>query len=288
MANDLTRDGAIDRYMAGISRYPLLTRDEETALAERYRGHGDLAAAHRLVVANLRFVVKVAHEFRGYGLSPLDLIQEGNVGLMIAVRKFDPGKGCRLISYAVWWIRAQILEFIMRSWSVVRLGTGRAQRELFFKLRSAREAAERDAERGGTTATDVLAKQFRVAESDIVNMESQLSSRDASLDARVRDVARGTQIDLLRSSGASQESRLSEMEERELVRGSVSRAMGDLNEKERYVVVNRLMSEEPTTLQEIGHHFRISRERARQIERNALRKIRAALLENGVLDGAAM
>ncbi len=281
MASSITQDSTIDRYVAEINKYPLLTREQEVALAERYRKDGDLDAAHQLVVSNLRFVVKIAHEYRGYSLKLLDLIQEGNIGLMMAVKKFDAGKGYRLISYAVWWIRAYIQNFIMRSWSLVKLGTTQAQRKLFFKLRSERERADREAGDGETATTESLAGRLEVAETDVVDLEARLAARDFSLDVELQDGARQTHMDLLSSENASQEERVAEAEERSLLRGKVYEAMEHLNEKERYIVENRLMAEEPKTLQEIGQHFQISRERARQIEGNVIRKIRTALIESG-------
>ncbi len=281
MATSMTQDSTIDRYVSEINRYRLLTREQEVALAERYRKDGDLEAAHELVVSNLRFVVKIAHEYRGYSLKLLDLIQEGNIGLMMAVKKFDASKGYRLISYAVWWIRAYIQNFIMRSWSLVKLGTTQAQRKLFFKLRSERERADREAGDGETASVENLATRLDVGETDVVDMEARLSARDFSLDVELQDGARQTHMDLLSADGVSQEERVAEMEERQLLRGKVYEAMEHLNEKERYIVENRLMADEPKTLQEIGQHFQISRERARQIEGNVIRKIRVALLESG-------
>ncbi len=281
MATSMTSDSTIDRYVSEINKYPLLTREQEVELAVRFRNGGDLEAAHQLVVSNLRFVVKIAHEYRGYSLKLLDLVQEGNIGLMMAVKKFDPGKGYRLISYAVWWIRAYIQNFIMRSWSLVKLGTTQAQRKLFFKLRSERERADREAGEGVSASTESLAQRLEVGENDVVDMEARLSARDFSLDVELQDGARQTHMDLLSEDGASQEERVAEAEERSLLRGKVIEAMEHLNEKERYIVENRLMADEPKTLQEIGQHFRISRERARQIEGNVIRKIRVALVESG-------
>src|SRR5262245_39119569 len=165
----LPSNQTIDRFVSEINRYSLLTREQEMALALRYRDGGELEAAHHLVVSNLRFVVKIAHEYRGYGFKLLDLIQEGNIGLMMAVKKFDPSKGYRLISYAVWWIRAYIQNFIIRSWSLVKLGTTQAQRKLFFKLRSERERADRAAGPGSQASTSDLAKRLDVGESDVLD-----------------------------------------------------------------------------------------------------------------------
>ncbi|OGQ89359.1 MAG: RNA polymerase subunit sigma-70 [Deltaproteobacteria bacterium RIFOXYA12_FULL_58_15] len=279
---------SIDQYVSEINRYKLLTREQEVELAEKYFKEGDLQAAHKLVVSNLRFVVKIAHEYRGYGLKLLDLIQEGNIGLMMAVKKFDASKGYRLISYAVWWIRAYIQNFVIRSWSLVKLGTTQAQRKLFFKLRSERDRADRDAGQGEVASTKSLAKRLKVAEGEVSGMEMRLASRDFSLDAQLEPGARQTHLDLLADKDSfNQEAEFAEEQEREMVRGKVHEAMGELNEKEQYIVEFRLMTDEPKTLQEIGKNFGISRERARQIEGNVIRKIRTRLTGSGLEPMAA-
>lgn len=287
VATSISPNQSIDRYVAEISRYSLLNRDQEMELAERYTKHGDLQAAHKLVVSNLRFVVKIAHEYRGYGLKLLDLVQEGNIGLMMAVKKFDPSKGYRLISYAVWWIRAYIQNFIIRSWSLVKLGTTQAQRKLFFKLRSERDKADRQAGPGESASAKTLAGRLKVAEGEVSDMELRLAARDFSLDAELEPGSRQSHLDLLPDESVSQEDRLAALEQRQLVRGKVHEAMGTLNEKERYIVENRLMTDEPKTLQEIGQYFSISRERARQIEGNVMRKIRSHLQGCGLEPVAA-
>ena len=277
-----TIDRSLDRYVAEINKYPLLSREDEVALAQCYRRDKNEQSAHRLVVCNLRFVVKTAHEYRGYGLKLLDLIQEGNIGLMIAVKKFDPDKGYRLVSYAVWWIRAYIQSFIMRAWSLVKVGTTQAQRKLFFKLRSERERADRLAGPGAKATTRDLALQLAVGESDVQDMEMRLAERDFSLDAKVAEDSRLCHLDLLAADLPDQEEQYSNKEMRRLLRGKVHEAMDQLNQKERYVIENRIMSDEPPTLQEIGQKLSISRERVRQIEGNIIRKIRAALVESGI------
>jgi len=277
MKTKFEAEQSIDRYVSEINRYPLLTRAQEVTLAERYRKNGDLQAAHLLVVSNLRFVVKVAHEYRGYGLRLLDLIQEGNIGLMLAVKKFEPSKGYRLISYAVWWIRAYIQNFIIRSWSLIKLGTTQAQRRLFFKLRSERERADREAGPGQTALASELATRLEVAANDIEDMEVRLSARDFSLDAEIDDGARQSHLDLLTDDTANQEDLLATAQERSSLRKQVRHAMKSLNAKEIYIVEHRLMAEDPETLHEIGEHFQISRERARQIEGNVIKKIRTVL-----------
>lgn len=275
------RTEKIDQYVADISRYKLLSRDEEMHLAYAYRDDGDLEAAHKLVVANLRFVVKISHEYKGYGFKLLDLVQEGNIGLMMAVKKFDPDKGYRLISYAVWWIRAYIQNYVIRSWSLVKLGTTQAQRKLFFKLRSEREKADRDAGPGEKADISELAERLGVAPKDVLDMEMRLGARDFSLHAEVDEGARQSHVDLLKFHGEDQEDLLGAMEEKRFVRENVKAAMNDLNEKERFIIQNRLLTDEPKTLQEIGRNFGISRERARQIEGNVLRKLKSVFVTNG-------
>jgi len=273
-------DRSLDRYVADINRYPLLSREEEIELARQYQATGSQALANRLVVSNLRFVVKTAHEYRGYGLKLLDLVQEGNIGLMIAVKKFDPAKGYRLVSYAVWWIRAYIQSFIMRAWSLVKVGTTQAQRKLFFRLRSERERADRAAGPGERALASEIAEHLRVNESDVVDMEMRLGERDFSLDAKVVEGGRSSHLDLLASNADSQEEICSSEEFKQLLRSKVQETMGVLNDKERYVIENRIMCDEPPTLQQIGQHLKISRERVRQIEGNIIRKIRSAIAAN--------
>jgi len=287
MTTFTTIDRSLDRYVAEINKYPLLSREEEIKLAECYRRDGSEEAAHRLVVCNLRFVVKTAHEYRGYGLKLLDLIQEGNIGLMIAVKKFDPRKGYRLVSYAVWWIRAYIQSFIMRAWTLVKVGTTQAQRKLFFRLRSERERADRLAGPGGRATARDIADQLQVGESDVLDMEMRLGERDFSLDAKVVEGGRSSHLDLLASTSASQEDLYSAAELRQLLRGKIAETLEQLNDKERYVIENRIMCEEPPTLQEIGQQLKISRERVRQIEGNIIRKIRTALCSNDAHSMAA-
>jgi RNA polymerase sigma-32 factor len=275
----------IDRYVAEINRYPILSRSEEFKLAKRHHQQGDELAGRRLVVANLRFVVKVAHEYRGYGMPLPDLIQEGNVGLMHAVSKFEPDRGYRLISYAVWWIRAYIQNFIMRSWSLIKLGTTQAQRKLFFKLRSERDKVEHARGTQGASP-DELAKRLEVRPAEIIDMDQRLAFRDFSLDAPVSDDSRQTHLDQVLAGEIDQEYACLLEERRALVYRHVGKARATMNEKERHIIEHRLMADEPQTLQEIGAHFGISRERARQIEGNVLKKLRLALRGTG-LDEAA-
>ncbi len=265
---------SIDRYVAEIRKYPLLSREEEHALAVRLQDEGDVAAAHKLVVSNLRFVVKIAHEFRGYNMKLLDLIQEGNVGLMVAVKKFDPRRGYRLISYAVWWIRAYMRSFVMRTWSAVKLGTTHASRKLFFKLRSTKARMEQDGTEAPSPAE--LARELGVEESDVLDMEMRMAARDYSLDAETGD-SQTRMVERMANDDESQEERYAREEEKRLVARSVEGAMEKLSDKERYIVEQRFLADEPRTLNDIGEEFGVSRERIRQLEARAMDKLKLAL-----------
>jgi RNA polymerase sigma-32 factor len=260
-------------YLAEINRFPLLSAEEETTLAERFRRDGDLEAAHRLITSNLRFVVKIAGEYRSYGLKMLDLIQEGNIGLMMAVRKFDPGKGVRLVSSAVWWIRAYIQNHIMSAWSLLKIGTTQAQRKLFFKLNQAKNAI-----RNMLGEDDIPAASLAldVKESEVEEMEQRLKG-DYSLDSELVAGEGFTMMEGLADERLNQEEILAESQEAALMQQEISRALTRLNEKERYIIEQRVTAEEPMTLQEIADHFSISRERVRQIEEGALKKMRSLL-----------
>ncbi|HSA59981.1 MAG TPA: RNA polymerase sigma factor RpoH [bacterium] len=277
--------GSLSSYLTEINRFPLLSPEEEFRLAVRYREDGDVEAAHRLVTSNLRFVVKVAYEYRSYGMRMSDLIQEGNIGLMTAVKKFDPHKGYRLISYAVWWIRAMIQSYILKSWSLVKIGTTQAQRKLFYKLSQTKRALARLMSGGGQETLDdagrgIVAKALHVSDRDVEEMDARMSGRDASLDAPLREDGQTTALDLL-AAADNQEDDVARAEEESKVRDDVRSAMTTLNDKERYIVEKRLMTDEPMTLQEIGDHYKISRERARQLEERAKKKIRAVLTASG-------
>lgn len=270
--------GSLNTYLSEINHFPLLSPEEEHQLAVRFREEGDIEAAHKLVTCNLRFVVKIAHEYSAYGLRMSDLIQEGNIGLMTAVKKFDPYKGIRLISYAVWWIRAMIQSFILRSWSLVKIGTTQAQRKLFYKLSQTKRALSQML-RGSSQefleepSRDLIAKKLHVRDQDVEEMELRMKGHDTSLDTPLSDDSRTTALDLLVSPD-NQEEALARAEENDHVRARVKDALTTLNEKERYIVEKRLMNDEPMTLQEIGDHYKISRERARQLEERAKMKLR--------------
>ncbi|GFO54477.1 RNA polymerase sigma factor RpoH [Geomonas sp. Red276] len=260
-------------YLAEINRFPLLSAEEESDLAYRFRNEGDLEAAHRLITANLRFVVKVAGEYRSYGMKMLDLIQEGNIGLMMAVRKFDPSKGVRLISYAVWWIRAYIQNHIISAWSLLKIGTTQAQRKLFFKLNQAKQAIMNMT---GESDLHSTALALDVKDSEAREMEQRLRG-ELSLDVEMVEGESGTFLETLPDSRQNQEEMLAERQETVILERGVASALETLNEKERFVIENRVTADTPMTLQEIADHFSISRERVRQIEEGALKKMKRFL-----------
>lgn len=269
---------SFSRYLSEIKSFPLLDEQEEHRLAVRLFEENDLSAAQTLVTSNLRFVVKIAAEYRNYGLKMLDLIQEGNIGLMLAVRKFNPYRGFRLITYAVWWIRAQIQSYIVSSWSLLKIGTTQAQRKLFFKLKQAKNAilSMSGGDEGDLPAT---ALSLDVREADVEEMELRLMG-EVSLDAEQASGEGGTLLETLVDDRPNQESQLADLQEQQALRGVVADAVSRLGEKEQFVVKRRIVADDPLTLQEIADHFSISRERVRQIEENALKKIKAFLGTN--------
>ncbi len=275
-----TASSTLDQYLREINRVPLLTVDEERRLARCFRDENDKRAGHRLVEANLRFVVKVAFEYRSYGLRMADLIQEGNIGLMKAVQKFDPDKEIRLISYAVWWIRAYIQNHILKSWSLVKIGTTQAQRKLFFSLARTRHEIERLTPGAGLGEESVdvalVAKRLKVRPSDVVEMTQRMEGRDLSLDAPVAD-GTSTHLEFTAADGDGQDEELAQAEEDALVNRRVTEAMNRLDPRERHIVEARVMGDGKETLRDLGHHFGFSRERARQLEIRALEKLRRDL-----------
>jgi RNA polymerase sigma-32 factor len=272
MSNLPVVKNSLESYLLQINQFPLLTQEEEFQLAVRYRKHNDIDAVQKLITSNLKFVVKVAFEYKAYGIKILDLIQEGNIGLMMAVKKFDPYKGYRFISYAIWWIRAYIQNFIIKTWSLVKIGTTQAQKKLFFKIGKVRKALESN--EGNEKKYELLAKDLSVAKEDIIEMEQRMSSRDFSLDAPFDEGHELTHLDLLQEDSPNQEEALAREEEKKIQEREVLNAMKRLNEKEIYVIKNRVMADSPLTLQEIGDHLKLSRERVRQIESEALKKLK--------------
>jgi len=264
---------ALDLYMAQINQLPILSPEEEFELALKYREKGDIEAAHKLITSNLRFVVKVALEYKNYGLKLLDLIQEGNIGLMMAVKKFDPRKGFRFISYAVWWIRAYIQNFIIKSWSLVKIGTTQAQKKLFYKLGKVRRLLE--APQGDHPQSyEEIARDLGVKEEEIHEMEQRMGRRDLSLDLPFDEDQELAPLAFLSDDSPNQEDMLIRSQDSQIQRNEISKALNRLNERERYIITHRIMGDNPLTLREIGDTLHLSRERIRQIEKEALTKLR--------------
>ncbi|MGE5445388.1 MAG: RNA polymerase sigma factor RpoH [Ignavibacteriales bacterium] len=273
---------SMEKYLAEISNYPILSREEEYKLAMRYKKHGDLEAARKLISSNLRFVIKITNEYRGYGLNPMDLIQEGNIGLMHAVKRFDPTRGYRLISYAVWWIRAYIHNYIIKNWSLVKLGTTQAQRKLFYKLRSAKHKMDIENENLSPEDYKSLAEEFGVSDEAVIEMEQRMGGKDLSLDAQVKEGSETTHADLLESEESNQEEVITKVEEEEEIKRGLEIALRSLKERERFVLENRILADKPLTLEELGTKLNLSRERIRQIENAALKKMKGVLERMGV------
>lgn len=265
----------LEMYMVEINRIPLLSPEEEFDIAVKLKKYRNIKDAEKLVVTNLRFVVKIAYEYKNYNVKLADLIQEGNIGLMHAVKKFDPHKGYRLISYAVWWIRAYIQNYIIRSWSMVKIGTTQAQRKLFFKLNKTRKELETLSEKNPEFKE--IAETLNVKTIDVEEMDLRLTNRDVSLNTSLNDESNATYLDFLTYQGNDQETELIKKEEMDIVQKHISGAIKKLNEKEAFIVKNRIMADEPLTLQEVGDHYQITRERARQIEKQAIKKLQLAL-----------
>ncbi len=268
----LERADPLRAYMAEVQRHPLLSREDEAALARQYRGTGDLVAAARLVSANLRLVVKLAHEYHRNPIALLDLIQEGNIGLMQAVKKFDPERGVKLSTYAAWWIRAYLLRYIMDNWKMVKIGTTEAQRKLFFKLR---QEQQRFASQGIEPSPKLLAERLHVTERDVEEMDQRLGQDEVSIDAPVGDDGKTTRAERLipASSVQGADDQLASEEVKRLFRTKLTDFARDLEGKEKYIFETRLIADEPMTLQDIGSHFGVSRERARQIEAQLIKRI---------------
>ncbi len=274
-AGSLVPFDPLRRYLAEIRRYPLLTREEEQELAIRYREHGDVQAAYRLVTANLRLVVMIAREYQRAFWNILDLIQEGNVGLMEAVKKFDPYRGTRFPSYAAWWIRAYIIRYIMNNWRMVKIGTTQAQRKLFFNLRKEKERLEAH---GFIPAARLLAHRLDVKEDEVVEMEQRLAARDVSVDTPIEG-GEATLLDFLPDEQFEAEARVADGQYRARLHEKIVEFGAKLKDKDKMIFEKRLLAERPMTLQEIGDHYGISRERVRQIEERVKRRLKKYLVE---------
>lgn len=264
---------SLQSYLAQIRNYPVLSREEEYELAMRHRETGDLEAARKLIVSNLKFVVRIANEYKNYNVNTMDLIQEGNIGLMKAVRGFDPTKGYRLISYAVWWIRAYIQNHIMKTWSLVKVGTNQSQRKLFYKLRSTKNKIEATGAEMGEDIYSEIARELDVPDSQVIEMDRIMSGKDLSLDANIEGSTERTYVDILGDT-FDQEQFLEDSQIRPLVAKKIKEALENLKDRERYIIEKRVLTDSPETLEKLSRKFGISRERVRQIEKNALNKIR--------------
>jgi len=274
----VAREGNLARYLEEIRRFPMLAPEEEYMLAKRWREHGDKDAAHKLVTSHLRLVAKIAMGYRGYGLPLSELISEGNVGMMQAVKRFDPDRGFRLATYAMWWIRAAIQEYVLHSWSLVKMGTTAAQKKLFFNLRKIKGQLQAIDE-GDLSPENVkrIAKELSVPESDVVSMNRRLSAPDNSLNAPLRADGDGEWQDWLVDEGPTQETRLGDRQELGLRRDLLRTAMTHLTARERDILVERRLKDEPATLEDLSRRYGISRERVRQIEVRAFEKLQRAI-----------
>ena len=271
-------EGGLSRYLQEIRKFPMLEAAEEFMLAKRWREHGDVEAAHKLVTSHLRLVAKIARGYRGYGLPVSELISEGNVGMMQAVKRFDPDRGFRFATYAMWWIRASIQEYILHSWSLVKMGTTAAQKKLFFNLRKLKGQMQAIDE-GSLSPENVkhIAETLSVPEADVISMDQRLSSPDHSLNAPLRSDSEGEWLDWLVDETENQEFQLAEEEEFNNRRRLLSRAMKGLNTRERHILTERRLREDPATLEELSQQYGISRERVRQIEVRAFEKLQKSM-----------
>ncbi len=280
-------EGSLSRYLQEIRKFPMLEPQQEYMLAKRWKEHEDTEAAHQLVTSHLRLVAKIAMGYRGYGLPIGEVISEGNVGLMQAVKRFEPEKGFRLATYAMWWIRASIQEYILRSWSLVKMGTTAAQKKLFFNLRKVKGQIQA-IEEGDLRPEQVteIAERLGVTEDEVISMNGRMSGPDNSLNAPLRqDSESGEWQDWLVDDTADQEVTLGESEEMELRREMLAAAMESLNEREMHILTERRLKDEPATLEDLSQEYGISRERVRQIEVRAFEKLQKAM-KNAVREQA--
>ncbi len=275
----MSPEGGLSRYLSEIRKFPMLGKEEEFMLAKRWREHEDLDSARQLVNSHLRLVAKIAMGYRGYGLPIEEVISEGNVGLMQAVKKFEPDKGFRLATYAMWWIRASIQEYILRSWSLVKMGTTAAQKKLFFNLRKAK--SEICALEEGDLHPDQvrqIATKLGVLDEEVISMNRRLAGPDASLNAPLRADSENEWQDWLEDKDAvSQETLLAESEEKQIRMGLLEEAMTELTDRERHILTERRLKDDPTTLEELAAQYGVSRERVRQIEVRAFEKLQKAM-----------
>ncbi|WP_293897874.1 RNA polymerase sigma factor RpoH [Phenylobacterium sp.] len=286
----MSPEGGLSRYLSEIRKFPMLPKDEEFMLAKRWQEHEDAEAAHKMVTSHLRLVAKIAMGYRGYGLPIGEVISEGNVGLMQAVKKFDPDKGFRLATYAMWWIRASIQEYILRSWSLVKMGTTAAQKKLFFNLRKAK--SEIAALQEGDLRPDqvsLIATKLGVLDEEVISMNRRLAGGDASLNSPMRADSESEWQDwLVDDKTPSQETVIAESQEKSVRMSLLEAAMVELSERERHILTERRLKDDPTTLEELAGEYGVSRERVRQIEVRAFEKLqksmRAAAMERKLIE----
>ena len=275
----MSPDGGLSRYLTEIRKYPMLAKDEEFMLAKRWKEHEDPEAAHRMVTSHLRLVAKIAMGYRGYGLPIGEVISEGNVGLMQAVKKFDPDKGFRLATYAMWWIRASIQEYILRSWSLVKMGTTAAQKKLFFNLRKAKSeiAALQEGDLRPEQVTTIATK-LGVLDEEVISMNRRLAGGDASLNSPMRADSESEWQDwLVDDKTPSQETVVADAQENSVRMDLLGTAMTELTDRERHILTERRLKDEPTTLEELAGQYGVSRERVRQIEVRAFEKLQKSM-----------
>jgi len=286
LPSSLTPEGNLSRYLQEIRKFPLLEPQQEFMLAKRWREHGDSKAAHQLVTSHLRLVAKIAMGYRGYGLPVAELISEGNVGMMQAVKRFDPDRGFRLATYAMWWIRASIQEYILHSWSLVKMGTTAAQKKLFFNLRKLKGQMQA-IEEGDLSPEQVskIATRLGVPEEEVVNMNRRLAAPDSSLNAPVKAEGDMEWQDWLVDEAPNQETKLGESQEMGQRKQMLAGALKQLTDRERHIIVERRLIDEPKTLEDLSSKYGISRERVRQIEVRAFDKLQKAM-KNMVVEAA--
>ena len=270
----LSSEGNLSIYLQEIKKFPILTAEEEYMLAKRYKEHGDTEAAHKLVTSHLRLVAKIAMGYRGYGLPVTDLISEGNVGIMQAVKKFDPERGFRLATYAMWWIRAQIQEYVLHSWSLVKIGTTAAQKKLFFNLKKLKnQLSSIDSGNLSPENAREIASRLNVKEAEVLDMDNRLFSGDQSLNVQVGEESDTEWQDMLMDSSDTQDNILANYNELLFRKKIFKQALEVLNDREKEIITLRKLKEKPVKLEELSKKFNISRERVRQIEEKAFEKL---------------
>ena len=270
----LSSEGNLSIYLQEIKKFPILTAEEEYMLAKRYKEHGDTEAAHKLVTSHLRLVAKIAMGYRGYGLPVTDLISEGNVGIMQAVKKFDPERGFRLATYAMWWIRAQIQEYVLHSWSLVKIGTTAAQKKLFFNLRKLKnQLSSIDSGNLSPENAREIASRLNVKEAEVLDMDNRLFSGDQSLNVQIGEEGDTEWQDMLVDSNDTQDNILANSNELSFRKKIFEQALEVLNDREKEIISLRKLKDKPVKLEELSKKFNISRERVRQIEEKAFEKL---------------